>query len=70
MRITQESDYALRIITALAGYDKVIDANSLSEQTSVTQKFTLKILHKLVGAGIVTSFKGVKGGYQIGRAHV
>ena len=65
MRITQESDYALRIITALAGYDKVIDANSLSEQTSVTQKFTLKILHKLVGAGIVSSFKGVKGGYLL-----
>ena len=65
MRITQESDYALRILTALAGHDKLIDANSLSEQTSVTQKFTLKILHKLVSAGLVNSFKGVKGGYLL-----
>ena len=65
MRITQESDYALRILTALAGYSEVIDANSLSEQTSVTQRFTLKILHKLVGDGLVSSYKGVKGGYKL-----
>ncbi len=65
MRITQESDYALRILTALAGHDKVIDASSLSEETFVTPKFTLKILHKLVGAGLVSSFKGVKGGYLL-----
>lgn len=65
MRITLESDYALRILTALAGHSEVIDATTLSEQTSVTQRFTLKILHKLVSAGLVTSFKGVKGGYKL-----
>ena len=65
MRITLESDYALRILTALAGHSEVIDAATLSEQTSVTQRFTLKILHKLVGAGLVSSFKGVKGGYKL-----
>ena len=65
MRITQESDYALRILTALAEHDAVIDANSLSEQTSVTIRFTLKILNKLVKHGFVSSFKGVKGGYKL-----
>ena len=65
MRITLESDYALRIITAMATRNEVTDAKTLSEETSVTLRFTLKILHKLVGAGIVQSFKGVNGGYKL-----
>ena len=37
MRITQESDYALRILTAMAMHDAVTDAKTLSAETSVTQ---------------------------------
>ena len=65
MRITLESDYALRILTVLAEQDDVIDANTLAEKTSVTARFTLKILHKLVKHGFVSSFKGAKGGYKL-----
>ena len=65
MRITLESDYALRIVSALAEENMVVDAKTLSEKTSVTIRFTLKILHKLVTAGIVNSYKGVKGGYKL-----
>ena len=65
MRITSESDYALRIVTALARHSEVVDAKTLSEETSVTLRFTLKILHKLVTEGIVASYKGVKGGYLL-----
>ena len=65
MRITLESDYALRIVTAIAESEEVIDAKTLSTITSVTQRFTLKILHKLVMGGLVNSYKGVKGGYKL-----
>ena len=65
MRITLESDYALRILTAMAGYDGVTDAKTISEDTSVTIRFTLKILHKLVQGNLVQSFKGVNGGYKL-----
>ena len=65
MRITLESDYALRIISALAKHNEVVDAKTLSEETSVTQKFTLKILHKLVQGELVSSYKGVGGGYRL-----
>ena len=68
MRITQESDYALRILTALAERDTVVDANSLAEETFVTLRFTLKILNKLVKNGFVSSYKGVKGGYKLKRS--
>ena len=65
MRITLESDYALRILTAMAESDAVTDAKTISSTTSVTLRFTLKILHKLVGGGLVQSFKGVNGGYKL-----
>ena len=65
MRITLESDYALRILTALASHNEVIDAKALAEETSVTLRFALKILHKLVGGDFVSSYKGVKGGYKL-----
>ncbi len=65
MRITSESDYALRIITAMSRKDGVTDAKTLSEETNVTLRFTLKILNKLVGGGIAESFKGSRGGYKL-----
>ena len=65
MRITQESDNALRIITAMAQYDDITDAKTIATDTSVTLRFALKILHKMVQGGLVQSFKGVRGGYKL-----
>ena len=65
MRITLESDYALRIITDMAIRGTLVDAGTISENTSVTPRFTLKILHKLVKGDLVTSYKGAKGGYKL-----
>ena len=65
MRITLESDYALRIVSALSEYEGVVDANTLAEKTSVSLRFALKILHKLVQGNLVSSFKGSKGGYKL-----
>ena len=65
MRITSESDYALRIITAMSKRPDVTDAKTLAEETNVTLRFTLKILNKLVGGGIAESYKGAKGGYKL-----
>ena len=67
MRITQEADYAVRIIDRLATIGKRMDAHSVSEATGVTLRFTLKILRKLLQAGIVKSYKGVSGGYELAR---
>lgn len=65
MRITLESDYALRILTAIAGYDSVTDAKTIADDTSVTPRFALKILHKLVQGNLINSYKGAKGGYEL-----
>lgn len=67
MRITQEADYAVRIIDCLATASTRMDARTVSEKTGVTLRFTLKIFRKLGQAGIVRSFKGVQGGYELAR---
>ncbi|MDL2294214.1 Rrf2 family transcriptional regulator [Ruminococcaceae bacterium OttesenSCG-928-D13] len=65
MYITQEADYAIRIVRCLAKCGQRRDARSISEEVNVTLRFSLKILGKLSGAGIVRSFKGNRGGYEL-----
>lgn len=67
MRITQEADYAIRIVSMLAEKNDRVDACSIAQETMITQRFALKILRKLVGAEIVKSYKGSAGGYVLGK---
>lgn len=71
MRITQEADYAMRIVCKLAesarsdGDGVIVGAAEIAESTDITQRFTLTILRKLVLGGTVRSFKGKNGGYSL-----
>ena len=73
MHITLETDYAIRIVDRLGkeslkednGFKSCIDAGTISESTDVPLRFALKILRKLVGGGLVKSYKGVYGGYRL-----
>lgn len=67
MHITLESDYAVRIVGCLADSQTRLDAKTISSETSVTLRFALKILRKLVANGIVKSFKGTYGGYELAK---
>lgn len=65
MHITLETDYAIRIVDRLMKAGGRLDAKTISERTDVPQRFALKILHKLVSGGLVRSYKGAGGGYEI-----
>ena len=67
MHITLESDYAVRIVSCLARQGGRMDAKRIAEETGVTLRFSLKILRKLVTGGLVRSYKGTKGGYELAR---
>ena len=67
MHITLESDYAVRIVGCLAKENRRIDAKTIADMTGVTLRFALKILRKLVANGIVKSFKGTQGGYELAK---
>lgn len=65
MYITLEADYAVRIVDCLAQNPVRMDAKTLAAQTGVTLRFSLKILRKLVAEGIIRSYKGTQGGYEL-----
>lgn len=68
MHITLESDYAVRIVYCLACKGIRVDAKAIADETGVTLRFSLKILRKLVASGIVRSYKGTHGGYELAKA--
>ena len=68
MQMTLEADYAVRIVYELASGGGRIDAGALAQASGVTVRFSLKILRKLVAAGLILSYKGAAGGYELAKA--
>lgn len=69
MGITQECDYALRVVLFLSekGIDEKVEAKNLSENLNIPFRFLLKLLRKLTIAGILISYRGVGGGYSLAK---
>lgn len=70
MKITQESDYALRVVLFLSKKDgsEKVEAKTISESENIPLRFLLKLLRKLTVAGILNSYRGVGGGYTMAKA--
>ncbi len=68
MQMNLECDYAIRIVDVIANANARIDAKTISERSCVSLRFSLKILHKLVTNGIVVSFMGTNGGYELAKS--
>ncbi len=64
MHMTQEADYAVRIVYCVVKNGGRVDARSISGELGVPLRFSLKILGKLVSSGILRSYKGQGGGYE------
>lgn len=62
MLVTREMDYALRILRALHR-DGQLSAAAVARQEHMQKAITLKLLNRLLAAGIVESRRGVSGGY-------
>jgi len=68
MQITRETDYAIRCVHFLSSAkDGPLIVDRIAEHMCIPKTFLAKILQKLVKAGIVTSFRGAKGGCQLSR---
>ena len=69
MKITQEADYALRMMCLLtkqsAAGVPTVGAATLAEEVAVPTRFGLKILHKLSRSGLVKTSRGATGGYSL-----
>jgi Rrf2 family protein len=69
MQIKRETDYAIRCVYYLAGTEQdVVMMDEIAAEMEIPKSFAAKILQKLVRAGIVSSFQGIKGGFRLARA--
>ncbi|HEX4618862.1 MAG TPA: SUF system Fe-S cluster assembly regulator [Steroidobacteraceae bacterium] len=68
LRISRLTDYATVLLAALAGEPaRVQTATALAEQTHIAAPTVSKLLKQLQRAGLVTSTRGLHGGYQLSR---
>ena len=68
MRITRETDYAVRCVLHLAEAPKrVAVMGEISRGRGIPRPFLAKILQKLAKAGMVRSHRGLRGGFQLTR---
>ncbi len=67
MYMTQEADYAVRIVSYLSEKNGKIEASTIAKETAVSERFALKILRKLCENKIAMSFKGKNGGYMLAK---
>ena len=64
MLITKETDYALRILRALADEERTTAAK-LAQGEQIPQQFAYKILKKLQKGGVIRILRGADGGYVL-----
>jgi FeS assembly SUF system regulator len=68
LRISRLTDYATVLLAALAQQpDRVQTATALAEQTRIAAPTVSKLLKQLQRANLVTSTRGLHGGYQLAR---
>ncbi len=69
MRLSKKSEYALRALIYAAGYPEgtTFQIKDLAAKNNIPKKFLELILLELKNAGILTSRRGVGGGYILSR---
>ncbi len=69
MQLTRGTDYAIRVLVHLAGLPPGSRASQdrLANATAVPSQFLGKILQTLARAGLIVSFRGAQGGFELAR---
>ena len=67
MRVSAKVDYALRAMLELAAAGGLVKGEQLATAQGIPQKFLESILLDLRRAELVTSRRGVEGGYALGK---
>ena len=68
MYVTRKADYAIRCVLYLTrNNDRVVSVDEISAAMCVPKTFLSKILQRLMKTGIVSSTRGIKGGFQLAK---
>lgn len=69
MVISQASECAVRAMLYMAGFPKglPVSKREICRSQGITPGFLIKIMQPLIDAGLVRSYRGVSGGFSLGR---
>lgn len=68
MLVTRETDYAIRTVLFLAGEAKPLaSVSEIAKAMHIPKSFLAKIVQRLVKGGILSSIRGVAGGFRLAK---
>ena len=69
MKLSQSSAYAISAVTQIAAVKNsgLISCRAICEATKMPERYLLQLLRALVAAGVITSVRGVRGGYRLSK---
>lgn len=66
MKLTQYTDYALRVMIHLAAHpDRLVSIRQIADCYAISQNHLMKVVHDLGRAGFVTTLRGRNGGLRL-----
>lgn len=65
MQLSLQSDYALRILLALAACDRQLSVDDVSRQYGISRNHLAKVAQRLQAEGLVQTFRGRGGGMRL-----
>lgn len=67
LRISKLTDYAILMMVELTRDGEMLSAQAVAERIRVEAPTASKVLKLLAGGGLLESFRGANGGYQVSR---
>lgn len=68
LRISKLTDYAILMMVELTREGEMLSAHALSDRVGVETPTASKVLKLLAGSGLLASYRGANGGYQVTRS--
>lgn len=67
MQLSRHSDYALRVLMALASGDRQLSVDEIARRYDISRNHLAKVAQRLQSQGFVTTFRGRGGGMRLAR---
>jgi FeS assembly SUF system regulator len=67
-RLSKLTDYAVVVLVRLSREDAVQTSPGIATTTGIPEPTVAKVLKAMAGRGLVTSLRGARGGYRLGRS--
>lgn len=68
MQLDISTDYAIRVLLCLGEEGNRVTGGEISNEMAIPERYLLKVLNKLRNGGLIQSFSGNAGGYELSKS--